>query len=44
LDEKNLPTFKANALARAKEFDISEILPMYVAYYNKVIKNTLASI
>ncbi len=44
LDEKNLPTFKANALARAKEFDISEILPMYVAYYNRVIKNTLASI
>jgi N-acetyl-alpha-D-glucosaminyl L-malate synthase BshA len=44
LDEKNLPTFKANALARAKEFDISEILPMYVAYYNKIIKNTLASI
>lgn len=44
LDEKNLPTFKANALARAKEFDISEILPMYVAYYNKIIKNTLTSI
>lgn len=44
LDEKNLPTFKANALARAKEFDISEILPMYIAYYNKIIKNTLANI
>jgi N-acetyl-alpha-D-glucosaminyl L-malate synthase BshA len=44
LDEKNLPTFKSNALARAKEFDISEILPLYIAYYNKVIKNTLAII
>lgn len=44
LDEKNLSTFKANALARAKEFDISEILPKYVAYYIKTIEQTLAQI
>ncbi len=44
LDEKNLPTFKENALARAKEFDISGILPKYVDYYNKIIENTLAPI
>lgn len=44
LDEKNLSAFKANALARAKEFDISEILPKYVAYYIKTIEQTLAQI
>jgi N-acetyl-alpha-D-glucosaminyl L-malate synthase BshA len=44
LDEKNLSTFKANALARAKEFDISEILPKYVAYYIRTIEQTLAQI
>lgn len=44
LDDKNLSTFKANALARAKEFDISEILPKYVAYYVRTIEQTLAQI
>jgi L-malate glycosyltransferase len=37
LDDKNLGTFKKNALERAKQFDISLILPKYVAYYNKVM-------
>ncbi len=37
LDKNNLPTFKANALARAKEFDIEKILPLYESYYQKVI-------
>jgi L-malate glycosyltransferase len=37
LDDKNLGTFKKNALDRAKEFDISLILPRYVAYYEKVM-------
>lgn len=37
LDEKNLPTFKKNALKRAKDFDISNILPKYEAYYKKTI-------
>lgn len=36
LDDENLPRFKANALARAKEFDIEAILPQYVDYYNEV--------
>lgn len=41
LDDANLPTFKANALARAREFDITEILPLYVAYYHKTIEASL---
>ncbi len=38
LDKDNLPTFKQNALARAKEFDISNILPLYERYYEKILK------
>jgi N-acetyl-alpha-D-glucosaminyl L-malate synthase BshA len=38
LQDDNLPTFKANALARAKEFDLENILPLYEAYYQKVLK------
>jgi L-malate glycosyltransferase len=37
LDKDNLPTFKANALKRAKEFDISRILPLYESYYQQVM-------
>jgi L-malate glycosyltransferase len=37
LQDENLPRFKANALARAKEFDIQAILPMYEAYYEKIV-------
>jgi N-acetyl-alpha-D-glucosaminyl L-malate synthase BshA len=37
LDKNNLPEFKANALARAKQFDISRILPLYEEYYQKII-------
>ncbi|WP_339756011.1 N-acetyl-alpha-D-glucosaminyl L-malate synthase BshA [Algoriphagus aquimarinus] len=44
LDDANLPTFKENALARAKEFDISNILPHYVSYYQKTIESTMAQI
>ncbi|SIO23173.1 N-acetyl-alpha-D-glucosaminyl L-malate synthase BshA [Algoriphagus halophilus] len=44
LKDENLPTFKKNALARAQEFDISAILPMYVDYYQKTIESTLARI
>jgi N-acetyl-alpha-D-glucosaminyl L-malate synthase BshA len=36
LTDENLPRFKANALARAKEFDISHILPQYENYYHKI--------
>ena len=38
LDKNNLPTFKENALKRAKEFDITRILPIYEQYYQKVME------
>ena len=38
LQDENLPTFKANALARAKEFDISTIVPQYERFYEKVLR------
>lgn len=44
LDDANLSTFKKNALERAKEFDISKILPLYVSYYQKTIEFTMAQI
>lgn len=44
LDKNNLVKFKQNALARAKEFDISRILPLYEAYYQKVIEKAAANI
>lgn len=44
LDEKNLPTFKKNALARAKEFDIAMVLPHYEDYYKETIESTLAKV
>jgi len=37
LQDENLPTFKANALARAKEFDIIHIVPMYELHYEKIL-------
>ena len=42
LDKSNLPTFKKNALKRAKEFDISNILPLYEGYYQKILEKTAA--
>jgi N-acetyl-alpha-D-glucosaminyl L-malate synthase BshA len=38
LDKVNLPKFKENALKRAKEFDISRILPFYENYYHKILE------
>lgn len=38
LDDKNLPRFKKNARARAKEFDIEKILPKYEAYYEEIVR------
>jgi glycosyltransferase involved in cell wall biosynthesis len=38
LDDKNLPTFKKNALERAKVFELSKILPEYESYYEEVIE------
>ena len=40
LDPSNLPRFKENALLRAKEFDISRILPLYESYYEHVMEKT----
>jgi N-acetyl-alpha-D-glucosaminyl L-malate synthase BshA len=39
-DEARLKTFKENALARAKEFDLSIILPQYEDYYIEVIERS----
>ncbi|HAC24439.1 MAG TPA: N-acetyl-alpha-D-glucosaminyl L-malate synthase BshA [Cytophagales bacterium] len=44
LDKNNLPAFKANALKRAKEFDISRILPLYESYYERVIKQVAGNV
>jgi N-acetyl-alpha-D-glucosaminyl L-malate synthase BshA len=44
LDKGHLPRFKENALKRAKEFDISRILPRYEEYYRKVIEKTAVHI
>ena len=38
LDNENMETFKKGALARAKEFDIDAVLPMYEDYYRLVIQ------
>ena len=37
LDDANLPRFKENALARAQEFELSKILPMYEKHYERVL-------
>jgi hypothetical protein len=38
LDKNNLPLFKANALKRAQEFDITNILPLYENYYQQILE------
>jgi hypothetical protein len=40
LDKNNLPKFKAAALKRAKEFDITLILPQYEEYYQRIMEKT----
>jgi len=42
LRDENLAKFKHNALKRAQEFDISKIIPLYVALYTKVIANKMS--
>jgi L-malate glycosyltransferase len=42
LDDANLPTFKANALARAHDFDINNIVPLYEQFYQRIIDAQLA--
>lgn len=43
LQDENLPTFKANALARAQEFDITNIVPMYERHYEKILEGMMVS-
>ena len=38
LDKNNLPSFKENALKRAKEFDITKIRPLYEKVYQRVLE------
>ncbi|WP_026462874.1 N-acetyl-alpha-D-glucosaminyl L-malate synthase BshA [Adhaeribacter aquaticus] len=42
LHDDNLPTFKANALARAKVFEINKIVPLYENFYQKIKDEQLA--
>jgi N-acetyl-alpha-D-glucosaminyl L-malate synthase BshA len=44
LDKDNLPSFKSNALNRAKEFDLPNILPLYENYYAKVLQKAEAKV
>jgi len=43
-NEARLNTFKENALARAKEFDLAKILPQYESYYVEVIEKSKANV
>jgi N-acetyl-alpha-D-glucosaminyl L-malate synthase BshA len=43
-DDARLKTFKENALARAREFDLSIILPRYENYYIEVIEKSKAQV
>jgi N-acetyl-alpha-D-glucosaminyl L-malate synthase BshA len=42
LADENLDKFKSAALERAKKFDITNILPLYENFYNKILKKELA--
>ncbi len=44
LDKDKLPVFRKNALKRAKEFDISNIVPRYEAFYQKIMVKSAARI
>ncbi len=44
LDDDNLPTFKENALKRAKEFELSNILPLYEAVYHKAVEKVKGAV
>lgn len=43
LDRDNLPQFKARALARAKEFELSRIMPMYEEFYMEILETASAA-
>ena len=39
LQDENLPTFRANALSRAQDFELAKILPQYEILYEQVLRN-----
>jgi L-malate glycosyltransferase len=39
LKDENLPSFKRNALQRAKEFEGDAILPQYIALYEECVSS-----
>jgi len=41
-DEEKLASFRKNAFAQAKRFDIHEILPIYEQYYLEIIEKSNA--
>ena len=41
-DRERLAEFKSNALKRAKEFDLSIILPLYENYYKQILERSLS--
>lgn len=44
LSEEHLPTFRANALARAREFDLNLIRPLYEQLYEQTIERSRYSV
>jgi N-acetyl-alpha-D-glucosaminyl L-malate synthase BshA len=44
LRDENLPTFKKNALERAKVFDITVVVPQYEAFYNKIVEESRSNV
>ena len=43
-DEEMLQTFRANALAQAKRFDIQNILPHYEAYHEEILERSAVKV
>ncbi|MFA0961477.1 N-acetyl-alpha-D-glucosaminyl L-malate synthase BshA [Roseivirga sp. BDSF3-8] len=44
LDDANLDTFKHNALERAKEFDVQNVLPLYEEMYRRVFEDVTGQV
>ncbi len=44
LDDANLGKFKEGALNRAKDFDVTNILPLYERFYVQTMENTKNSV
>lgn len=41
LDDANLPRFKTNARARAEEFSVDRVVPLYESFYRQIIEAEL---